>query len=148
VRLGAAADEFKIMVYDYHNGASAAGPIAPLAWADAVLTFAATQLPPEKTYLGVPVYGYSWIGSRGTSQNWRKAVQLADRSGAQIQRDENGEAWFQVDANQTVYFHDAESMRIRLETLLAAHPDLGGIAIWSLGGEDPGIWPTIRQFTR
>ena len=34
VRLGAAVDEFKIMVYDYHNGASEAGPIAPLAWAD------------------------------------------------------------------------------------------------------------------
>ncbi len=145
VRLGAAVDEFKIMVYDYHNGASEAGPIAPLAWADAVLTFAATQLPPEKTYLGVPVYGYRWTGSRGESLIWRQVNKLIEQSAPILQRDENGEAWFTLDTGQTVYYHDAESMRVRLQTLLTAHPDLAGISIWSLGGEDPAIWPTIRQ---
>ncbi|MBP8125818.1 MAG: hypothetical protein KAZ26_24435, partial [Caldilineaceae bacterium] len=145
VRLGAAVDEFKIMVYDYHNGASEAGPIAPLAWADDVLTFAATQLPPQKTYLGVPVYGYRWTGSRGESLIWRQVNKLIEQSAPILQRDENGEAWFTLDTGQTVYYHDAESMRVRLQTLLTAHPDLAGISIWSLGGEDPAIWPTIRQ---
>ncbi len=63
-RLGAAVDSFKIMTYDYHNGASEAGPIAPLDWVDAVLSYAATVVPPEKTSMGVPVYGYNWTGSR------------------------------------------------------------------------------------
>jgi hypothetical protein len=67
-RLGAAVDSFKIMTYDFHNGASEAGPIAPLDWVDAVLSYAATVVPPEKTWMGVPVYGYNWTGGRRC--NW------------------------------------------------------------------------------
>ena len=41
-RLGAAVDFFKIMTYDFHYSTSEPGPIAPLAWVDEVLDFAAT----------------------------------------------------------------------------------------------------------
>src|SRR5665811_1146484 len=40
VRLGRAADEFKIMTYSYSGPWSGPGPQAPLAWVDRVLTFA------------------------------------------------------------------------------------------------------------
>ena len=39
-RLGKAADEFKIMTYDFHNGASEAGSIAPIDWVSDVLRYA------------------------------------------------------------------------------------------------------------
>ena len=146
-RLGAAVDEFKIMTYDYHSGGSEAGPIAPLDWVDDVLTYAATVVPPEKTWMGVPFYGYDWSGSIGKSLNWRQAVKLAEQNGAVIQRDPtSAEAWFSYsDGKQTVYFNDAETMMARLDIMRNNHPDIAGIAIWPLGGEDPANWTTIRE---
>lgn len=146
-RLGAAVDAFKIMTYDYHNAASEAGPIAPLDWIDAVLTYAATVVPPEKTWMGAPVYGYNWAGSGAQSLNWRKAVQLAEQQSVQPQRDPaSGELWFSYsDGRQTVWFNDGETLAGRLALLAEKHPTVAGIAIWPLGGEDPANWTAIRQ---
>jgi spore germination protein YaaH len=145
VRLGAAADEFKIMTYDFHYGTSEAGPIAPLGWVDEVLTYAASRVPPEKTFMGVHFYGYDWVGSSGESIDWRQAMKRAKTNDAVIQRDESGEAWFTYgpDGRNTVYFADAQSLDIRLTTLLDRHPDLAGVAIWRLGSEDPGNWEVL-----
>jgi spore germination protein YaaH len=144
-RLGAAVDEFKIMTYDYHWSTSEAGPIAPLAWVDEVLTYAATVVPPEKTWLGVHFYGYDWVGSAAEGIEWQQVAKRIARSGAEVQRDEPGEAWFRYDdGRHTVYFTDARSLAERLDFVFARHPNLGGIAIWRLGGEDPGNWPVIQ----
>jgi spore germination protein YaaH len=146
-RLGAAVDSFKIMTYDFHNGASEAGPIAPLDWVDAVLSYAATVVPPEKTWMGVPVYGYNWTGSRAQSLNWRQALQLAGQQGVQPQRDlASGELTFSYDdGRHTVYFNDGETLAGRLALLREKHPKVAGIAIWPLGGEDPANWTAIRD---
>jgi len=147
LRLGAAADRFKIMTYDYHHAASQAGPIAPLTWIDAVLRYAATVVPPHKTYVGIHFYGYEWVGSSGKGIEWRQAVKTAQMYNAAIQRDESGEAWFRYDADRyTVYFADAENLRVKLPAISAAHPDLAGVAIWRLGGEDPENWQAIREW--
>ena len=144
-RLGAAVDEFKIMTYDYHWSTSEAGPIAPLDWVDQVLAYAATVVPPEKTYLGVPFYGYDWTGSTGEPLNWRQATKLASQNNAELQRDaSSGEAWFTYgDGRHTVYFNDAETLRQRLQAAFERHPALAGVAIWALGGEDPENWSLI-----
>ncbi len=150
VRLGAAVDEFKIMTYDYHWSTSEAGPIAPLDWVDAVLTYAATVVPPQKTWMGVHFYGYDWVGSAAESLEWRQVVARAERSGAVIRRDEPGEAWFTytsgggASGEHTVYFSDSRALAERLAFIVARHPDLTGIAIWRLGGEDPGNWEALR----
>lgn len=146
-RLAAAVDRFKIMTYDYHHGASPAGPIAPLSWIDAVLRYAATVAPPRKTYVGIHFYGYEWVGGSGRGIEWRQAVKTAQMYNAAIQRDESGEAWFRYDDGRyTVYFADAENLRVKLPAISAAHPDLAGIAIWRLGGEDPENWRAIREW--
>jgi spore germination protein YaaH len=145
-RLGAAADEFKIMTYDYHWSTSEAGPIAPLAWVDAVLTYAATVVPPAKTWLGVHFYGYDWVGSTAEDLVWEQASQRAERSGAAIQRDQPGEAWFTYDdGRHTVYFADAQALAERLAFVAARHPELAGVAIWRLGGEDPENWEVLKD---
>lgn len=146
-RLGAAADFFKIMTYDYHYGASAAGPIAPVRWIDEVLTYAATVVPPAKTYAGIHFYGYEWVGQSGKGIEWQQAVKTAQLRNASIQRDESGEAWFTFDNGRfTVYFADAENLRVKLAAIGAAHPEIAGIAIWRLGGEDPENWQVIREW--
>lgn len=146
-RLGAAVDEFKIMTYDYHWATSEAGPIAPLNWVDEVLHYAATVVPPEKTWLGVHFYGYDWVGSAAESLEWQQVVKRLERSGAAVRRDEPGEAWFPYeDGRHTVYFADAASLAERLAFVFTRHPDLAGIAIWRLGGEDPANWPVLRAW--
>jgi len=146
-RLGAAVDAFKIMTYDYHYGTSEAGPIAPVAWIDEVLTYAATVVPPAKTYAGIHFYGYEWVGASGTGIEWREAVKTARQQGITPQRDESGEAWFTYDDGRfTVYYADAGNLRVKLAAIEAAHPDIAGIAIWRLGGEDPENWDAIRAW--
>jgi spore germination protein YaaH len=148
VRLGAAVDEFKIMTYDYHWSTSEAGPIAPLDWVDAVLTYAATVVPPEKTWMGVHFYGYDWVGSAAESLEWQQIIKRAERNGAAIQRDQPGEAWFTYDdGRHTVYFADAAALAERLAFVAERHPQIAGIAIWRLGGEDPGNWAVISQWS-
>lgn len=146
-RLGAAVDRFKIMTYDYHYGTSEAGPIAPVAWIDDVLTYAATVVSPAKTYMGVHFYGYEWVGASGVGIEWRQAVKRAAQNDATIQRDESSEAWFTYgDGRFTVYYADVENLRVKLAAIAAAHPDLAGIAIWRLGGEDPENWEAIHTW--
>lgn len=146
VRLGAAVDEFKIMTYDYHWSTSEAGPIAPLEWVDAVLSYAATVVPPGKTWMGVHFYGYDWAGNAAESLEWQQVVKRAERSGADIERDQPGEAWFSYDdGRHTVYFADAEALAERLAFVFARHPEIAGIAIWRLGGEDARNWQVIGQ---
>lgn len=143
-RLGAAVDEFKIMTYDYHWATSEAGPIAPLDWVDEVLTYAATVVPPEKTWVGVHFYGYDWVGSAAESLEWQQVAKRAEQQEATIRRDQPGEAWFTYDdGRHMVYFTDAQALAERLEFVYSRHPHLAGIAIWRLGGEDPSNWEVI-----
>ena len=103
-------------------------------------------VPPEKTYLGIPFYGYDWTGSAGRPLDWRRAIKTAEMNSAEIKRDASNEAWFSYNnSRNTVYFNDALTIKTRLERILADYPDLAGIAIWSLGGEDPANWQTIRE---
>ena len=149
-RLGAAVDLFKIMTYDYHWSTSEAGPIAPLDWTDQVLTYAATVVPPAKTYMGLHFYGYDWIGQAARDHDWRETMKIVGQEDAVVARDAaSGEAWFTYDEGRnTVYFVDAAAVQAKLEYMFARHPDLAGVAIWRLGGEDPGNWAALRGVLR
>ena len=47
---------------------------------------------------------------------------------------------------QTVYVADAEGLAFKLEHITSAFPELGGIAIWGLGGEDAALWDVLLQY--
>ena len=145
-RLGAAVDFFKIMTYDFHYSTSEPGPIAPLAWVDEVLDFAATVVPPEKTYMGLHFYGYDWVGAQATSLEHVGVRKLLAAHSPELRRDaSSGEAWFTYDDDRrTVYYADAQMVATRLAALAQDHPDVAGIAVWRIGGEDPAIWGEIR----
>jgi hypothetical protein len=65
--LGRAADQMRIMAYNYHWAASPPGPVAPIGWVRAVLRYAKTQIPANKIILGIPLYGFDWSGGRGSA---------------------------------------------------------------------------------
>lgn len=146
-RLGKAADEFKIMVYDYHSAAGEAGPIAPIEWADQVIAYAQATVPLEKVYLGIPFYGYDWVGKQAASQTWMGIQALIKRYNAEVQRDQDNEAWFTYDGGQlhTVRYADALTTRTKIEQIFNKYPQLAGVAIWYVNGEDPENWNVLRE---
>lgn len=56
--MGQAADIVRIMTYDF--SVSRHGPIAPLPWVTAIMTYAASVVPPSKLQVGIPTYGRVW----------------------------------------------------------------------------------------
>ncbi|HEY3055959.1 MAG TPA: glycosyl hydrolase family 18 protein, partial [Thermoanaerobaculia bacterium] len=142
--IGAAADTVKIMAYDNHWNGSAAGAIAPLTWLDNIATYAEAMMPAQKVIMGLPWYGYDWQGTSATDLVYNDAIALAQRVGAQVAHDMNGEATFTYSAH-TVYFQDASSYSKKIDAILAKHPGIGGFAHWRAGGEDPAIWSDVAR---
>ena len=64
-----AADQVRIMGYNYHWETSAPGPTAPIGWVRGVLSYATRQMPASKVVLGVPLFGYDWDGNARRRQS-------------------------------------------------------------------------------
>jgi spore germination protein len=142
--IGAAADTVKLMVYSYSWGSSAAGPIAPIDWLEKCVAFATSQIPARKIIVGLPWYGYDWLGTKGTSVIYTEAMATAQRNGVAIGHDVNGEATYSY-SGRTVYFQDAASYSRKVDAVLAKHPGIGGFAAWRAGAEDPAIWTRVAS---
>jgi spore germination protein len=141
--IGRAADEVRIMLYDYHWDTSGPGALAPISWLRQVMGWARTQVPPQKLVLGVATYGYDWVGKRGTSLMWNEIAGRARAQGAQVRYNATVQApWFTYTDSRgrkhTVWFENARS--IAAKKAVMRDLGLGGIHYWRLGGEDPAIW--------
>lgn len=144
--IGQVADTVKIMAYDYSWDGSQAGPITPLSWLDQVVGYAESVIAPAKVIVGLPFYGYDWVGTAGRGATYPAAMQAAQAHGVNVSRDANGEPWFAYD-NHVVYFQDATSYAKKLEAIKQKHPGVGGFAHWAAGQEDPAIWNVIKSGT-
>ena len=146
--LGAAADQFRVMLYDYHWDTSRPGPLAPIAWVRQVATFAASVVPRSKIVLGFAGYGYDWPSGRaGESQMWTELTALAREHGSQVVFDpvRGGSSFRYVDdagTAHTVWLEDAASLAQKTEVVRSM--GLAGMHLWRLGGEDPALWATVR----
>lgn len=147
-RLGAAADEFKVLAYDYHWPASPPGPIAPLDWIDSVLAYAERTVPADKIWLGLPFYGYDWTEQQGTGLTWAIASRLIRQHRPAPRRDPSGELYFSYtvdDVQHTVYLPDARAIARKVRLARQRHPNIAGVAVWRLGGGSPDHWAAIRR---
>ncbi len=140
--IGAAADSVKLMVYSYHWATSDAGPITPIDWLENVVKFAASTIPAQKIIVGLPWYGYDWVGKQGTSVVYEEAMATARRNGVAIARDVNGEATYSY-SGRTVFFQDAESFSRKVDAVIRKVPNIGGFAAWRAGAEDPAVWTRV-----
>jgi spore germination protein YaaH len=152
-RLGAAVDEFKVMTYSYSGGWSDPGPQMPLAWARRVLAFAKSVVPAEKVLMGIPFFGFDWHGDATTAAHWTDADAKRREVDAELLRHAgSGEASFTYTDDDgvmhAVWFQDRKAVGIKVNLLTRKHPDLAGIAIWQMYGEDPRFWDTIRKGLR
>jgi spore germination protein len=142
--IGAAADSVKIMAYDKHWPGGTAGAITPLDWLDSVVTYAESHIAPEKVMIGLPWYGYDWLGTNAANVTYASGMQSAMSNGVTPSRDENGELTFAY-AGHVVYFQDAESYARKVDAVLAKHSRIGGFAHWRAGAEDPATWTKIAS---
>jgi spore germination protein len=155
--LGAAADEVRVMAYDWHWATSPrAGAIAPLPWVDSVARYAASTMLREKVVLGVALWGYDWpIRSDGTTtgpatdRTWEQVQAILARTGAQPRWDDTAKAsvvrYTEGGQLREIWYEDARSVAAKLDVVAAR--GLGGVFFWRLGGEDPAVWSTVAART-
>jgi spore germination protein len=144
--MGQAADQVRIMAYEYHWSTSAPGPISPINWVGDVLAFARSTIPAQKIMQGIPLYGYDWIGQSGVDHVWKETMALANQNAATVNWDPaSASPWFEYRAGgkqHTVWFENALSTDAKLQLTTAY--EVGGITLWRIGGEDPSTWSRIK----
>ena len=133
--LGAAADRFNIMTYDFSWSTGPEGPIAPNDWVERVMKFGASQMPASKVAMGIACYGYDWSKKPATNPEWDAFKKLPftidPKSGEYI--------------SGKIHYSGLEAFRQKYQ--LATKLGLGSVAFWCCGSEDPKIWdflPTRR----
>lgn len=145
--IGAAADRVRVMAYDYSWTTSAPGPVAPLTWVDQVARFAVSKIPAAKVELGMPLYGYDWVGNKGEGVTFEEVARIRATYNPTVQWSDSAKSsWFTYVAGgvqHTVWYADGASVRAALP--IADRYALGGVAFWRLAGEDPATWSAIRQ---
>lgn len=149
-QIGQYADQIVIMAYDEHSSGSSPGPIASRQYVENVAQYSLTKLPPEKILMGVAGFGFDWNTNNGTSRyiSYQMAADTARQYNRQIQWDANKQVPYYgyTDKNgswHSVYFENASSLAAKLDIVNTYN--LGGIAIWRLGMEDPASWKVIRD---
>lgn len=127
--LGAAADQLKLMTYDYSGSWSGPGAIGPMTWARRVVEYCrSVGVPAAKLILGIPLYGRTWPGGRNIGPT--SAARLAREHGSRVHFDPAlGESHFRAGAT-TVWFTDGRSVAAKVR--LARELGLGGVACFSM----------------
>jgi len=146
--IGQVADQVRLMGYDYHWATSAPGPVAPIGWIRDVLSYAKTQIPASKIILGVPLYGYDWVGNRGTPLSWLQVFRLASEHRIRPYFNVATQSpWFTyTDATgrqHMVWFENAPSTEAKFKA--ARNAGIGGVYLWVYGYEDTSIWNALRR---
>jgi spore germination protein len=146
--IGQAADQVRLMGYDYHWDTSPPGPVAPVGWIRDVISYAKTQIPASKIVLGIPEYGYDWSRGVGTSITWLQALRLSRQHHVRPRYDASSQSpWFTyTDASgqeHTVWFENAESSQAKFD--VARGSGIGGVYLWMYGYADPGTWPVLHR---
>lgn len=146
--IGRAADEVRLMAYDFHWQTSGPGPIAPISWIQAVLRYAKRQIPSGKIILGIPLYGFDWVGNHGTPVTWLRVFQLATSYDAKPRYDTSSQSpWFTYTDNSgrmhEVWFENTESTKAKLGVVRGS--GIGGAYLWMYGPAETSTWSALHQ---
>lgn len=145
--IGAASDTVLLMTYEWGYTYGPPMAVAPLDRVRQVVTYAVTEIPPDKILMGIPNYGYDWPlpfvqgVTSATSIGNDYAAELAARYGVEIQFDETAQSpYFEYTrsdgSRHVVWFEDVRSIRAKYDLI-----DEFGL----LGA---GYWNAMRPFNQ
>jgi spore germination protein len=146
--LGKAADQVRIMGYNYHWANSAPGATAPIGWIRSLLRYATSQMPASKVVLGIPLFGYDWPDGQASAAtvSWLQALRLSRQYHAVANYSKASQApYFSYvggGRSHTVWFENAASSKAKFEAVKGE--GVAGIYLWMYGYEDPGTWSALR----
>ena len=154
-KLQRAADQLYLLAFGEHSRAGGPGSIASPAWVAAVLAYAVNDvaLPPEQLFLAVPFFGQEWIsaptdGSFPVTEErtFKSTMVIGDAFGATPRWSVAAQSPYLLyqrgRAGHVIWYEDARSVSALLG--VAQEFDVGALAVWRLGGEDPEIWPLFE----
>lgn len=142
--VAAIADRVIVMAYDEHWSTSEAGPVASMDWCNRVATYAQSKMGTDRLVMGLPFYGRAWGDIRVGRAYKYAGIQslIADKQVGVLFREQDV-PWFQYQELVTVrvYYDDVASLAHRMGLYRAAN--VGAVAFWRLGQEDPAVWSLI-----
>ncbi len=144
------ADKLFVMNYDQHDPTSEPGPIASQPWFVANLKSAIAQIGRNKAIVAIGNYAYDWTddGKMAGTPSTEEAWLTAHDSGSLVRFDAvSGNPTFDYDEDgktHHVWLLDAATAWNELRA--ADIERVSGVALWRLGGEDPGFWDALSKF--
>ena len=149
--LGRAANLALTMTYEWGYTYGPPMAVAPINKVNEVLSYAVTEIPPQKLLMGIPLYGYDWPipfekgVTKATSLSPQQALIIAQENGVAIQYGEMSQAPYFRYAGDTheVWFEDARSIYAKL--MLLKMYNLTGIGYWNLARDFPQNWAVLNS---
>ena len=151
---GEVADYVIIMGYDEHyHGSGDPGSVASIDYVKHGITETLKSVPSKKVINALPLYTIQWRTTGTTvTDDYVTMVNQADmvsRLGGSYTWDETTcQNYLETDIGGTkyqVWLEDAESIQVKLNVMKAN--EIGGVAVWRLGYEDPTIWNVISAYS-
>jgi len=150
--LGQATTAVLLMTYEWGYTLGPFMSVAPINLMKDVFDYSVTKIPPAKTYIGIPTYGYDWsleFGNKAAiphSLSNVSAIDLAIQEGAVIEYDETFQAPFYNyvvnNIHHIVWFEDARSIDAKL--LLVPGYGFRGISILNVMRFFSQLWLLIN----
>ena len=168
---GTVADYVVIMGYDEHTeGSYEAGSVASIGYLENGIKDALESVSAEKLIAGVPFFTRLWFETPKTEEElaeqagteaasypnkvtssaygMAEAAQVVKDAGVQPQWDEetkqNYAEWEADGGTYKIWQEDDQSLEEKLKVIKSNN--LAGVAEWSLGMEDSGVWDLILQY--
>jgi spore germination protein len=129
------------------------GPITPINDLRRVLDYAASLIPRDKIFIGLPLYAKDWFiphirGQEAETKSIQTAMDIAQRNNAQIQYDEISQSPFYYYRDQSgrmheVWFEDPKSLQAKFD--LVKEYGIRGITYWNLVYEFIQNWHLLED---
>lgn len=147
-RIAQIADRVIVMAYDQHWEGAAPGPIAGQEWFVNQVLAAQKAVGSDKLVIALGSYGYDWHENTTDALSIEDAWLAAHDSEATIQFDPaSGNAAFAYEEagdHHQIWMLDAATSWNQMQALKRLN--INAVALWRLGSEDPGFWPSLAAF--
>ena len=139
--LGRAANTVLLMTYEWGYTYGPPMAVAPINQVRSVVSYAVSQIEPEKIFMGIPNYAYNWTlpYEKGRSKaeviGNTEAINIAAANGASIMFDETSQTpffeYYDREAKKhVVWFEDVRSIKAKLDTIIDYN--LLGAGYWNV----------------